>query len=381
MKTKILKKLLTLTFIALLTNCTQKEISKDNKDTDLKAETSKKDKSFKAEAVKEITPEVVSTIKVKGEKAIVKITSSGVVQPSEQGIANVVSPINGLVEKMYINIGNKVTKDMILLKLKSVDVNDIKSGYLATVSDTKSGVLTTKNQLEEAKRLFNLNKELFKVGAISKNDLIASENNLKQLEITLKGYQEKLQLHESKDVHDFILKAPISGTVYELNVHNGDRVQNDPTQPLIKIVNDNLLVVANVYDKDLKTFTKGKKVQITSDINPNVKISGTINYISDVVDPETKTIKVFIKPDTSKGLKLNMYVKIISNEEQGLSFKIPKKTIVYKESKLFVFKKQGAKYALNPIEIIDDSNPDFALVKGLNDDDEIAKEAILLEKE
>ncbi|MBC7475956.1 MAG: efflux RND transporter periplasmic adaptor subunit [Candidatus Sericytochromatia bacterium] len=370
-KTNILKTISFSLFI-FITSCHAKQEIRES-DLDKSKISTNKDQ--------EIKPEAVYAIKVKQEISTIKVTASGTVQPSEQGIANVVSPINGLIEKMSVHIGSKVTKSSVLLTLKSVDVNDVKSGYLATVSDTKSGLSATRGQMEEAKRLANLNKELFAVGAISKNDLIASLNSVKQLDITLKGYEEKLKMHQSNEVHDFVLKSPIDGTIYEINTHNGDRVQNDPTNPLIRIVNDKMLVVANVYDKDMKAFTIDKKVNITSDSNPELNIEGTIKYISDVIDPDTKTLKVFITPSSSKGLKLNMFVKVSLTEQKGFTFKIPKKTIVFKENNLYVFKKENDKYSLFPIKLIDDSNQEFALVKGLKANDEIASEAMLLEKD
>lgn len=286
------------------------------------------------------------------------------------GVVNLNPPINGQVDAIYVKVGDNVRKGETLLKIKALDIPDIQSNYL-----------TVKAQLQEAKRIYELNKSLYEVGAISKNDLIASETNVKQLEYTLKGIEEKQKLLNVKNFSDFYLKSPIDGVVYEIDTSIGSRVQSDSSQSIIKIADKNkFVVVANIYEKDIKLFSIKDKVDIMLD--DKSVIDGEVFYISDVLDPDTKTIKVYIKPYKTENLKANMFVSIKVNKPLNNYLSIPKNTIIFKDNKFYVYLLKDGQVIKKEIEVIGDSENDrYAIVNGLNKDDKLILNAINIEGE
>ncbi len=80
----------------------------------------------------------------------------------------------------------------------------------------------------------------------------------------------------------------------EIQVHIGDRV--DTTNGLMTVADPSkIMVVANIYDTDIGHVQKGKTVTFSTDIFPNISFKGLIKYISDTSDPDTKTIKTYIR--------------------------------------------------------------------------------------
>ncbi|WP_028949963.1 efflux RND transporter periplasmic adaptor subunit [Sulfurihydrogenibium subterraneum] len=287
-----------------------------------------------------------------------------------EGVVSINPPISGQVESIFIKVGDNVKKGEKLVKIKALDVSDIKSNYLSV-----------KAQLEKAKRIYQLNKSLYEIGAISKNDLIASETNVKQLEYTLKGLEEKEKLLNVKNFTDFYVNSPIDGVVYEIDTTVGARVQPDSSQPLIKIANKNqFIVVANVYEKDIKFFSKGDKVDIIFD--DKSKISGEVYYISDVLDQDTKTVKVYIKPSKTDNLKANMFVSIKVQKELNNYLSIPKNAIIFKDNHFYVYLLKDGQVVKKEVQLIGDAeNEKFAIVDGLNKDDRVILNAINVEGE
>lgn len=302
-----------------------------------------------------------------------QISATATVQPSPDGIVSIIAPVNGMVNKIHVTVGDKISPSSPLITIRSSEVSDVQSNRLSA-----------KAAYSQAKHVVDMNKELFKLGAITANDLALSQSNLQQAEALEKGFSQKLNYYGASSDQTLILHSPISGVVYEVGTHLGEKVSNDAAQTLIKIANPHKkIVVATVYEKDLSAFFVGKQVDIKTDNDEFQSIKGTVTYISDVLDPENKTNKVYIQPAIdAPQLRINMFANISLRADKKDIFRIPKKSLLFKEGKFIVFVKNGKQFSpLNVKLISDDPKDDFSLVKGLPENTQIALEAIVLEKE
>ena len=298
--------------------------------------------------------------------------STASVQPSPDGIVSITAPATGTINKIHIAVGDKVFKNSALLTIRSSDVSDIHSNE---VSANAAYV--------QAKRTYTMNQELFKLGAITANDLALSLSNLQQAQALQTGLSQKLNYYGASSYQGFTIKSPINGVVYEIGTHLGEKVTTDAGQALMKIANPhNKIIVATVYEKDLAAFYVGKQVTIKVDNNDKL-IPATVSYISDVLDPENKTNKVYIKPlGDAESLRINMFVSVLSNVDVKNVYRIPKKSLLFKEGKFIVFIKNKTDFTpLNVQLISDDPKDDFSLVTGIPKNTEIVQEAIAMERE
>jgi cobalt-zinc-cadmium efflux system membrane fusion protein len=302
-----------------------------------------------------------------------QILATASIQPSPDGIVSITAPVTGTVSKIQVAIGEKISKNSSLITIRSSDVSDVHSDRLSA-----------KAAYTQAKQSYTMNQELFKLGAITANDLALSLSNLQQAEATEKGLSQKLNYYGASSDQTLTLHSPINGVVYEIGTHLGEKISNDTAQPLMKIADTHKkIVVATVYEKDLSAFYVGKQVDIKVDNDEATPIKGTVTYISDVLDPENKTNKVYIQPSTDvPQLRINMFVNISVNTDIKDVFRIPKKSLLFKEGKFMVFIKNKNQFVpLNVKLISDDPKDDFSLVKGITANTQIALEAIALEKE
>ncbi|MEZ0323767.1 MAG: efflux RND transporter periplasmic adaptor subunit [Hydrogenothermaceae bacterium] len=291
-----------------------------------------------------------------------------VVSFQPDSVASVLPAISGQIDAIYVKVGDYVKKGQKIVKIKATDTTDIQSNYYSV-----------KTQLIEAKRIYELNKKLFEVGAIPKNDLIQSETNVKQLEAVLKGLEEKQRLLNIKDFTQAYIESPMDGVIYEIDSTVGSRISPDSQFPIVKIANkEKFIVVANVYEKDIPLLSKGDKVKIvTSDINRE-EINGEVIYISDVLDPESRTVKVYIKPEKTDKLKANAFVevKLIKKLDNFLS--IPKKAILFKNNHFYVFvENPDGSITKKEVYIVSDSSDNnYSIVKGVNPEDKLILDPI-----
>ena len=316
--------------------------------------------------------EELHTYKVTSQKVQSYIEATGTVQPDLEGGAKIISPLQGTVERVFVKIGDRVAKGDQLAALRSSDVSDTYASHLSSLA-----------QLRQAERVYKLNKELFEIGAVTKNDLLNSEASYEQAKALSEGLEKKLDIYgvsEKGFPATLVLKAPIAGFIADIPAHIGDRF--DASTPLMIIANPGkTIVVANIYDSDVLKIHKGEEVTFSADIFPDTAFKGEISYVSDVEDMDSKTVKTYIKNVTGKGLfKQNMFIKIrILSEEKELPV-VPKTAIIYKDGKFYVNLKKGRQFELKEVKSVKDVSDKLMTVEGLHEGDEIVYSAIDMEK-
>lgn len=314
----------------------------------------------------------VQTCAVAVEKVRSAIETTGTVQPDLEGGARIVSPLAGSVEKIFVRVGDAVRRGTQLAAVRSSDVSDAHAGYLSAEA-----------QMKQAERSYDLNRKLFDIGAVTKNDLLASEANFEQSKAIAEGLRKKLDIYGAPasggSRGTLVIRAPIDGRVVDIAAHIGDRC--DSGIPLMTLANPSRsLIVANIYDTDIGRFGKGKEVTFTTDVFPRETFTGLVTYVSDVEDPDSKTVKTYIRPTNAAALKQNMFLKIsIQGEERELPV-VPKSCLIYKEGKFYVRLRNGGGFRMTEVRTIRDVSDKLTAVEGLHKGDIIATAAIDMEQ-
>lgn len=135
--------------------------------------------------------------------------------------------------------------------------------------------------------------------------------------------------------------APVSGTVIERHVTIGEVVE--PAKPLFTIANlSNLWVIADIPENDVSKVNKGQRVGVVASAYPDKEFTGSVTYISDTVDPATRTVKIRAEVENPKGiLKPEMFatVKIGTGKVDALA--IPETAVQREGDKTIVFVAKG----------------------------------------
>src|SRR5207237_1077740 len=117
--------------------------------------------------------------------------------------------------------------------------------------------------------------------------------------------------------------APLGGTIIERKVTEGQYVQTDGS-PLMTVADvSTVWVMGDVFERDLHLFEAGRPAVVTVTAYPGEEFQGRIDYISDAIDPATRTAKVRIRVPNPKGrLKPEMFASIavgVSETERVLT--------------------------------------------------------------
>ena len=237
-----------------------------------------------------------------------------VVEADPTRTVKVLPPVAGHLIDLKIQLGERVERGQ---ELGLIDSSDLAQAY-ADEDKARSAVKMTKQTLDRALAL-----EKYSAGSIK--DRQQAENDHAQAQAELERAQSRLRAigvsaERKEDGRKLSLKAPVSGSVIDLQVARGAHL-NDPTAAIMTIANlDEIWVTANVPEKDTTLVAHGQAVDVVFTAYPGEVFKGRVLFVSDILDPDTRRTKVriaFQNPDIR--LKPNMFATA--------TFMTPKQTV------------------------------------------------------
>ena len=228
-----------------------------------------------------------------------------------------------LVEKVLVELGQKVQKGQPLLKLFSTDLAAAKSDFQ-----------TAYVQWQHDLTLRELREKLFKTEAISAQVLTDTRNDENKSRLAVTTARQKLvvfevpeqqiddlvknlnpaQLPDKDAIHSFNDKAkmtrlsPVDGIVVLRDVVPGNLYDTNDVLMVIAPL-DHLIVWLNVYEADLAQVKMGQHMEIRFPYL-NRTILGTVQYVATEVSKESRTIRIKASvPNVNEELKADMLVR------------------------------------------------------------------------
>lgn len=221
-----------------------------------------------------------------------------------------------------LKIDNEEPK-LALLAQKSALMNQITLMLPDLKSDYEESFPNWESYLNE----LDLNEDLppFPEALSDREKYFVSSRNLYNLYYSIKSQESRLGKYR--------IPAPFAGVVSTSQINEGTLVRAG--QKMGEFMNTYTYELeAAVNESEVDMLKVGSVVALSSDASRN-SWKGTISRISQVVDPSTQTIKVFITT-SGKGLKAGMYLTgQVKGEEVKNAFEIPRNLLIDQEN-LFV---------------------------------------------
>ncbi len=265
----------------------------------------------------------------------------GKVAYGEDRYSKISSPLQGRVVEVRAKLGDRVEAGATLLV---IDSSDITAAYSEFVKEA--------SELEYSTRAQELAKELYATKALALKDLKQAENDLIKARAEFRRAKERLlslripaqelekPLAQQRITSRFEMKSPLTGTVVERAVTPGQSVGSDAGQVLFTVADlDRLQVVADVYERDLALVKVSQVGRINVEAYPGTDFASVVASIGDVVDPNTRTIKVRAWVDNrDQRLKPEMFARLRLDIGDATPFlTIPKEAVVEIDGKYFVY--------------------------------------------
>ena len=252
-------------------------------------------------------PEFVRVAPVEVSSATVATEATGKVAFDEGRVSRVGAPVSGRVTELRVQPGDRVRKGQPLLVIASPDAESAVADYVAARADA---ALAERN-LERARRLLAdqavPQKEVQQAESDATKARAARARALGRLEV-LGIPPDDPGARPSR----YLLRAPIDGVVVDRPANPGMEVRADSGTPLVTVADlSRLWVLADVYERDVARVTAGGRAEVRVAAWPGKVFEGKVTYVGDVVDPQSRTVKVRVEvqnPDHK--LKPEMFARV-----------------------------------------------------------------------
>jgi cobalt-zinc-cadmium efflux system membrane fusion protein len=264
---------------------------------------------------------------------------------------------------------------------------------LATFDNIEAGELLSQYQSAQAElerlkvqqavaaKQAERNRRLAEIGAvpqkeyeISQAEQQALQEAIKAQESVLNGLRARLRrfgVNDSNPGSSSItpVRSPFAGVVIKAAVAPGETV--DQGSELFQVADvSQLWVQAEVYEKDFARIRVGQMASVSVDTYPNEKFDAKVTYISDILDPQTRTAKVRCEvPNTDYRLKLDMFVSVsLPTTFSRKALAVPISAIQQLEKKNVVFvRKTGTKFEVREVKLGKEVEGRTEVVSGLRE--------------
>ncbi len=219
-------------------------------------------------------------------------------------IADIGTLISGRVSRIFVTQGQRVKKGQPLLEIIGPDIGEIKGEYIRTRAALELARanyerqkklleenITSRRAFYEAQAAYEEAKAAFSAADQKLHSIGISDEEAEHLIDSITIESEKKSHPERKVLASLVITSPIDGMVGRFNVKLGQMVE--PNTDVMEVVDiRQVWVVADIYEKDLSIVRLGQRVEVVTEAYPDEVFPGQLEYISPVVEEETRTVKV-----------------------------------------------------------------------------------------
>jgi len=228
------------------------------------------------------SPEVFKTQQATTETIVKKTMATGTLLPREE--VDVKPNISGVVDKLFVKPGDNVEVGDMIVQLKVVP-------NITSLNSAKNQVRQAKINLENERKVFARQKELFDKDVISANDFDIAKNVYDNAAQNLLAAEENLEIIETGTTTDAgdaattEIKARTSGKVLDVMVEIGNQVIeannfNEGTTIAIIANTDDMIFKGKVDESEVGKIEEGLPLEITVGAIENKTFKATLDYIS-----------------------------------------------------------------------------------------------------
>jgi len=259
-----------------------------------------------------------------------------------------VLPVAGRVREVLAALGDPVKRGQPLLTLDSPEVSALQSALRqAEASESQAKATLAKSEADLARV-----RDLLANRAIAQKEVLSAETVMAQskaaLEQALAGRDDVarklglLGLEAGKMDRLIVVRAPVPGKVVDIAVAPGE-YRNDTAAPVITVADlSTVWVAADVPETAIRLIRAGAPVAITLSAFPDRTFSGRVKKIGDLVDRQTRTVKVRAELNNADGqLRPEMFATIRYSRGMRQAIVVPRAALFQQQDRTTVFRERA----------------------------------------
>lgn len=332
----------------------------------------------KAGGIRSINPPPAVRERLRSQPAALRAVPELVTAPGEvaldlKQVAKITSRIGGQVERIHVQLGDRVKKGQALLAIGSLQLDQLIEEYLVG-----------KAQADVAENSFRRTEKLRADDIVTERKLIEDKGRYLETQARYQHIREKLSNmgvstdelrqgpHEKS--HLYTLTAPIAGRVVAQNAVRGQGVA--PGDELFEVVDTSRVwVFANLPIEQARKFKEGDSGTITP--KGGEAITAPLTYLAPVADETTRTIRVRFEVANPQGqLKPREYVEVALIWSGPPMVAVPLSAVTTIEKIRGVFIETADGYRFAPIDTGHEGGGWVEIRQGVKEGDQVVIEGV-----
>jgi len=321
------------------------------------------------------------------------LQASGVVGFDERRTSRIGSLVEGVVDDLRVQVGDRVPAGAVLGQLHSHVVHDAWAGYFKALAEQQRAeselAYARTNEARAAQLVADLAlspQELQRARAdvtaatqavaAARAEVTRAQQELDHYGITLTPDANPVQQNEVP------IRSPIAGTVIERLATEGMAVT--PGMPLL-VVSDlaRVWVLAEIDEKLIGRVVTGREATIETPAYQGETFTGTLTAIGDVVNPATRRVTLRIEtPNPDRRLKPQMFVTVrLGGSAPRRVLVVPSRAVQAMDGEQVVFVRTAAdRFERRAVTAGADVDGEVEIVSGLREGDVVATAGAFLLK-
>jgi cobalt-zinc-cadmium efflux system membrane fusion protein len=315
-----------------------------------------------------------------------EVDAPGKIEVNPNRVSRVGIPVAGRLTTVSVKVGDAVHQGQPLVTIESPDADAAMSTYI----QAEAGISQAKANLLKSQSDYDRVKDLFEHNAVAKKEVLNAENaqavSRAALEQAVANQRQSLRKLEILGLkpgvfgQNVVVAAPISGKILELTAVQGE-YRNDTTSPIMTIADlSSVWVASDVPETDIRLIQVGERLEIQLTAFPDETFTGRVTRIADVVDPQTRTIKVRAEMDNSRGrFRPEMFGRIRHVEALETRAVIPASALIQGDGQNVVFREVSpGRFVQTPVTLGNRYKDRLPVIKGLSAGDRIVTDGAML---
>jgi cobalt-zinc-cadmium efflux system membrane fusion protein len=307
------------------------------------------------------------------------VNTTGTVDWDGDHTTQAITQVSGPITRLVVDVGAHVAAGQPLLYVASQDISNAVSAYRKA-----------KNRQDLAQRNLDRAKDLLEHKAIASRDLESAEADYNDAATDVQTSLQQLTIYgvtpqDLKDAEsqnlpirpELPMRAPISGTVVQRLVLPGQVIQAGTTLAFVISDTSTLWIQGHVYEKDLQSVHVGDQAEIHTSSSPQT-FHGTITYVGDLIDPDTRTTAVrIVTRNPGAALKKDLFVDVtIADKATHKAMVVPTAAVLYDEQNFpFVYLQvKDGQFAQRQVQIGGQRGDQIEITSGLTPGDRVVSQ-------
>lgn len=270
------------------------------------------------------------------------VRAAGRVTFDDLRVGHVFSPVTGRISKVLVQLGQQVKKGQGLCVIESPDVGN-----------AASDVAKARATLIAADVERHRQKDLYEQHAAAQRDYELAEGAYATALAEVERAESKARLLHAGPAtagitQEYVLQSPIDGDVIMRGATAGLEIQGQYTGgtnvELFTIGRlDRVWVLADVFEVDLPRVKLGAPVAVHVVAYPNESFNGVVEWISDSLDPSSRTAKARCSIDNPQlELRPEMFGSAVITVDADVKLALRRSALLFLGEQPVVFVQTGA---------------------------------------